>query len=283
MENIIKKNINKISTNDYVIKFIEKNSCLIIDKYFNEFLKTDEYNNLNKNHKTELFQQVAFFNSCKSYSNIKILKDDFKQISLNFPRNDNNIEFYYNIIFQYLINLFTLVNNKKFYLDLENIKELKKLLEYLNISNLSKENKIFQQLQKILTLLENKIFSITNEIKKSEIITECIELIKKKLKHENKSKNEININEEDINSSKDDETNVNSSNVNINFGTFDKNDKIENNSNRTSLNDATIIDNTISYNSDNPNNSNESNNDKEKHKFNYEQLMCPPILDDNDF
>ena len=291
INSLLKKDVNfknQIPNNDYIIKFMKKHSSLIFDKYFSEFLKTDEYKNSNNKQKVELFKQAAFFNSCKSYPNIKILKKDFKQISLNFPRNnDKDVEFYNNIIFQLLNNLLVLINNDKFYLEIKNIKKLKKILKYLDISNINKENKIFQQLQKISILLENKTFYKTTENKKLEKVSECIELIKDKLNiNKKENKNEKNFNEEDINTTKDNETNFILSDVNIHFDTFVKNDKIDNKNNKdnkdkTSLNDAIIIDNTKSFNSNISINIDELECDKEKEKYNYQQLMYPPILDDS--
>ena len=254
--------INKNKEEDNSISFISNNSQNIIDKNFCDFLKEECYKEIHNDVlKNDIFYFTSFINSCKTYNNISELKNDFIKIIKN---NNQEIEYYYNIIYNYLNSISIIISPKRFLEQDNNFKELLKILTIFDKYFITTPTKEFENLKFQITLvLKNIHKTLFKSINYKEKF-ECIEIINNKIEIIEKINNNQIINQnksdsEEINNIN--EENNEESEIIIHFDSYKNNNNYEydieqhNNlsssiNNNSDLNNAQFIDdNSIEKNS----------------------------------
>ena len=279
---IEKSNINKIGNkkgffNHEDINFYKKegendsisfitNYCQnIIDNNFCNFLSEECYKEINNKYiKSDIFNFTSFINSCKTYNNISELKNDFNKI---IKSNNQEIEYCYNIIYNYLSSISLLISQKKFLEKENNYKELFEILKIFDQNFIISNNKSIPMKMEIINILKNIYRILLKSINYKEKF-DCIEIINNKIKiieisiqNINLSENKIDKFSKNINQNKNEsvnETNINkksdfeNSEIIIHFDSyknnnkFDYNDKqinnLDNDNNISKLNKGQFID-----------------------------------------
>ena len=316
------KELNKIKYEDdnsdiedvnNMINFISNNCNKLIDNNLYDFLKEENFKNMNIKSKNKILCFSSFINSCKTYTNISDLKRDFKEI-LNSKIED--FDYYYNIIYNYLNDILEIILDKQFFKEdkshseiLEISKQFTKYFQFKNNNYYQIKEKIFDSECQILKVLKEyyiypKIFQTI------DILNGNIKQLMENIKLNNQNiVNKYNYLEK--------EEDMDNNEINLHFDTYKINKPINSqnnihNNDDSSLNNAFIGEeeeegdigfsnnknnpiNAIKYNkkyefSSNKNSweetqKNEKHNKRKKeHKkdsYNYENLMCPPIKSDD--
>ena len=315
------KELNKIKyADDYsdiedvksVANFISNNCNKLIENNLYDFLKEENFKNMNTKSKNKIFCFSSFINSCKIYTNISDLKRDFKEI-LNSKIED--FDYYYNIVYNYLNDILEIILDKQFFKEEKNHSEILEITNQFTKNFQFKNNNYYQIKEKIFDS-ECQILKVLKEyyiypkiFKTIDILNGNIKLLMENIKLNNQNifnKYKYLEMEEDINPNE----------INLHFDTYKINKPVNSqnniyNNDDSSLNNAFIgeeeegdIDfsskinnpiNNIKYSdkyefSSNKNSweetqKNEKNDKRKKeHKkdsYNYENLMCPPIKSDD--
>lgn len=112
--------------NEIIQKYINQNSKNIYNNSLYKFFEDKSYENIPYNElKEEIFYFTSFINSCKDYKDINELKKDIK---IFFKNKNENTECHLYIINNFLQKLFNIISNNEFFNDLNNIKQLIKIL-----------------------------------------------------------------------------------------------------------------------------------------------------------
>ena len=247
------------------ISYISNNCQNIIDNNFCNFLSEECYKEINNKYlKNDIFNFTSFINSCKTYNNITELKNDFNKI---IKGNNQEIEYYYNIIYNYLSSISLLISQKQFLEKENNYRELFEILKIFDQNFIISNNKSNAIKQEIINILKSIYRTLLKSINYKEKFN-CIEIINNKIKIIENNINNINLNDNKIeNISKNKNWNknesVNETNLNkksdfekneiiIHFDSykknnnFDYNDKqinnLDNDNNISKLNEAQFID-----------------------------------------
>ena len=296
-----------------MINFISNNCNKLIDNNLYDFLKEENFKNMNIKSKNKILCFSSFINSCKTYTNISDLKRDFKEI-LNSKIED--FDYYYNIIYNYLNDILEIILDKQFFKEdkshseiLEISKQFTKCFQFKNNNYYQIKEKIFDSECQILKVLKEyyiypKIFQTI------DILNGNIKQLMENIKLNNQNiVNKYNYLEK--------EEDMDNNEINLHFDTYKINKPVNSqnniyNNDDSSLNNAFIGEeeeegdinysnnlnnpiNNIKYNdkyefSSNKNSweetqKNEKHNKRKKeHKkdsYNYENLMCPPIKSDD--
>ena len=316
------KELNKIKYEDdnsdiedvnNMINFISNNCNKLIDNNLYDFLKEENFKNMNIKSKNKILCFSSFINSCKTYTNISDLKRDFKEI-LNSKIED--FDYYYNIIYNYLNDILEIILDKQFFKEdkshseiLEISKQFTKYFQFKNNNYYQIKEKIFDSECQILKILKEyyiypKIFQTI------DILNGNIKQLMENIKLNNQNiVNKYNYLEK--------EEDMDHNEINLHFDTYKINKPINSqnniyNNDDSSLNNAFIGEeeeegdinysnnlnnpiNNIKYSdkyefSSNKNNWEETQKNekhykrKKEHKkdsYNYENLMCPPIKSDD--
>ena len=295
IEEIINNNNRKLYSNNdntnNIANFISKNSQEIMNNNCYDFFKDKNFKAINDNNmKKDIFIFTCFINSCKSYKDISELNKDIK---LLFKKKKiDNYDYIYNIIHNYLNNIYEiLINERNFFKKEQNSETLLNILRNIDI-NLNINKNVFPDIIFKIVSIDNKILNILQKNNVDNNILESINILKK----------QINIVEK-INNIKED--------IVIHFDTYNKDlsnkdNKDNKDKNKSdcdeekedfySLNKACFLDtnlieknglNSIIGNHINKSkrkiNDNNNKNEKKHHTMNnYENLMYPPIRDDSD-
>ena len=189
--------------------FIGENSQKILDNTLKGFTKEDNYINIHDDiFKKDIFYFSSFINSCKKYEKISELKEDIK---IFFQKKNDDIEYHYHIIYNYIKETLRLISFEDFFDEKENIKFLLKILRRYN-KNLKPDsinnNKYIDIKQNIVNVYRDilNIFKKNNKKEKNkEKINSIIEELNNNLIIYEKSlyNNDVNLNI--INKSKSDD------------------------------------------------------------------------------
>ena len=316
------KELNKIKYEDdnsdiedvnNMINFISNNCNKLIDNNLYDFLKEENFKNMNIKNKNKILCFSSFINSCKKYTNISDLKRDFKEI-LNSKIED--FDYYYNIIYNYLNDILEIILDKQFFKEDKNHSEILEIAKQFTKCFQFKNNNYYQIKEKIFDS-ECQILKVLKEYYIYPKIFQTIDILNGNIKQlmENIKLNNQNI----VNKYNylEKEEDMDNNEINLHFDTYKINKPINSqnniyNNDDSSLNNAFIGEeeeegdigfsnnknnpiNTIKYNkkyefSSNKNSweethKNEKHNKRKKeHKkdsYNYENLMCPPIKSDD--
>lgn len=242
-------NINKKVLN--MEEFISENSQKIINHNLYEFSKDEDFSNIpNDIFKNEIFYFAAFINSCKNYNDILEVKNDIKKF---FKNKNEDIEYHYHIINNYLKNIIEIISNNDFFNNKENMIILLKILKKIIENIFPKNNNDLLTIQKDIIYKYKLILNILEKNNTKEKIKQIIQQFKKKIEN---LENEINL----INNNKDN---------NIVIDNIIKNDnKIYLNNDKSNKYKKNIINKKSPTKNININRGN---------KYNYENIMCPPI------
>ena len=141
-----------------MINFISNNCNKLIDNNLYDFLKEENFKNMNIKSKNKILCFSSFINSCKTYTNISDLKRDFKEI-LNSKIED--FDYYYNIIYNYLNDILEIILDKQFFKEdkshseiLEISKQFTKYFQFKNNNYYQIKEKIFDSECQILKVLK---------------------------------------------------------------------------------------------------------------------------------
>ena len=260
-------------------KYIGENSCKILNNTLNNFISDEKFTNLNNNNiKNEIFYFTSFINSCKSYENISELKLDIKTF---YKNKDENIEYHFHIIYNYLKQMLNLITKPEFFIQNDNIEQLINILLRIvknidfNLHNYKNNNimsDIFNEFKLILKLSEKNIKN-ENKIEYIEYIEQIKYLIKDKIKEKDKDnivKNMNNMNQNIMLKNNFKEKEKENKNLNNKIYMKDKNEQ-------SIIN---IYETKIVFNKDKKMkviNMNTNKVKKYKNNYNYENIMFPPI------
>ena len=159
--------------NDEIISYISNKKNSLGDIDFDNFIESDEYNNMDDNSKRDLFYMVTFIMSAKNYKKFNTIINDFVKIIEFIKDNEylqNTHECYETLICNYLSKIRELLSKNDV---IENQKELIESLsifkdEIINLyypNNDIKPN-IIKNLDKIVKQIElNEEISDENIIK----------------------------------------------------------------------------------------------------------------------
>ena len=187
-----KQNIlnNNTEDNKYISNYIFKHSQKLTNNNFYNFINDENYKNIkNDLIKNKIFFFSSFINSCKSYNNISELRKDIEIFKSQIIDED----YYYNIIYNYLKNVFELISEKHFFEEEKNYDELlliiNKIDECLSINN----NKYYDIKNEII-IIEEKIIKL---LRKNNIKSKFIEkIINNTIQMLEQNNNTINISNE---------------------------------------------------------------------------------------
>ena len=189
---------NNAEDNKYISNYIFKHSQKLSNNNFYNFIKDESYKNIKNNIiKNKIFFFSSFINSCKSYNDISELRKDIETLNNQIVDEDEDEDYYYNIIYNYLKNVLELVSEKNFCEEEKNYDELlliiNKIDECLRINN----NNNYYDIKNEIIIIEERIIKLLrkNNIK-SKFIEKIINNTKKMLVQNIKNKNTINISDE---------------------------------------------------------------------------------------
>ena len=296
-----------------IINFISNNCNELINNNLYDFLKEENFKNMNIKNKNQILCFSSFINSCKTYANISDLKRDFKEI-LNSKIED--FDYYYNIIYNYLNDILEIILDKQFFKEDKNHSEILEIAKQFTKCFQFKNNNYYQIKEKIFDS-ECQILKALKEYYIYPKIFQTIDILNGNIKQlmENIKLNNQNI----VNKYNylEKEEDIDHSEINLHFDTYKINKPINSqnniyNNDDSSLNNAFIGEeeeegdinysnnlnnpiNNIKYSdkyefSSNKNNWEETQKNekhykrKKEHKkdsYNYENLMCPPIKSDD--
>jgi len=295
-----------------VVNFISNNCNKLIDNNLYDFLKEENFKNMNTKSNNKIFCFSSFINSCKTYNNISNLKRDFKEF-LNSKIED--FDYYYNIIYNYLNDILEIILDKQFFREDKNHSEILEIIKHFakcfqfKINNYFKiKEKIFDSECQILKVLKEyyiypKIFQ-TIDILNGNIkqLMENIKLNNQNIankykyleKEEDLNHNEINlhfdtykinkpINSEINNILNDDDSSLNNAFIGEEEGDIDYSNNINNPINNIKYSDKYELSNNKNIWKETQKNQKhyKRKKDHKKDSYNYENLMCPPIKSDD--
>ena len=234
------------------------------------YIKSEIFNNIQKNEiKNELFNFSAFINSCKDYKDIKELKDDLK---IFFRNKNENIDYNFQIIYNYLKKILKIISTSEFFKSTNNIEILIKILHKLDKnlnfdSNINSKEyiEIQHNINQIYQLILVKFANNNSNEKISDYITKLI----KNIENNSYNSSKINLSSKNNNNKITCISNVGvqeKENKNLNHIINDKKEKKELYKNYKK--EINIMD------------KNEKNNNK---NYNYENIMFPPIQNDDSY
>lgn len=274
--------LNSIINEKAIQKYIDKNSPIILNNTLNNFIKDKSYNNIkNDIIKDNIFNFASFINSCKEYNNILKLKSDIKVF---FRNNNKKYDNKFHIIDNYLTQLSKIISKEEFFKHKDNIKLLIKVIKKFdknfcsdffnkNIEYIDIQKKIIDKYEDILiTFAKNNSCEKVNDfivdlIKNIEDLKNKLNFVSPNIYHKNNKKNLTkNINHQE----KENAT------LNIKISGKEKISQIGNNSN----NDKFIF--NLNQKSRKVININKESEIKKIYNHNYENLMFPPIQNNDD-
>lgn len=221
-------NLNYQDNNNNIIDYIANNSQKLINNNLTKFIEDKSYKNIdNKIIKNKILYFSSFINSCKIYTNISELKEDLRTV---LKQKIDNVDYYYNIINNYINNIYDLISDKQFFEVEKNVRKLfkifKKIDKYLYIAQTG-----FYEIKNEIMNTEIKILNLLQKYNNKQEIDACIKILNKNINKLNgniNGKNKFDLNESKeryINTNKNgnivtEEKNLEESNIIIDFDSY---------------------------------------------------------------
>lgn len=258
--NDINRNKNDKKEKNNITNFIHDNSQFITNNNLYNFIKSENFGKIDNNfEKNEIFAFSTFVNSCKMYSNISELKKDIKKVLKN--KELINCDYYYNIIYNYFENILGVISADKFFENKKNVDNLNKIIKKINKYFWTKNNDFEGMKDKILQIQKNILKILEKNNKGIEGITIGIDTMKKNI--------------ELINNSAD--------NIDKISNIYKNNQEQKKNKNKFEINQLKKSSKNKTQFTNNESEKKESNYkfENEEKMYNYENIMYPPIKNDD--